>query len=115
MPVDDLAVQDVGRADEPGDERRGGIVVDLAGRAHLLHTALVHHDDLVRELQRFFLVVGDEQAGDAELAVQLVEPAAQVLAHLRVERAERLVEQQHLGCGASARASATRCRCPPES
>ena len=56
----------------------------------------MHHDDLVGELQRLLLVVGDEQARHAELAVQLVEPAAQVLAHARVERAERLVEQQHL-------------------
>ena len=57
----------------------------------------MHHDDLVRELERLLLVVGDEQTRDAELAVQLVEPAAKVLAHLRVERTERLVEQQHLG------------------
>ena len=40
---------------------------------------------------------------------------AQLLAHARVERAERLVEQQHLGSTASARASAMRCRWPPES
>ena len=36
---------------------------------------------------------------DAELAVELVEPPAEVLADLRVERAERLVQQQDLGAG----------------
>ena len=47
--------------------------------------------------------------------VQLAQPAAQLLAHLGVQRAERLVEQQQRGSIASARASATRWRWPPES
>ena len=33
--------------------------------------------------------------GDVQLVVQTAQPAAQLLAHLGVERAERLVEQQH--------------------
>ena len=99
VTVHDLAVQDVGRAHEARHERRGRVVVDLVGRADLLDLALVHHDDLVRELQRLLLVVGDEEARDAELAVELVEPAAQVLADARVEGAERLVEQQDAGLG----------------
>ena len=33
--------------------------------------------------------------GDVQLVVQAAQPAAQLLAHLGVERAERLVEQQH--------------------
>ena len=57
---------------------------------------LVHHDDAVGDLERLFLVVGDEDAGDVQLVVQPAQPAAQLLAHLGVERAERLVEQQHL-------------------
>ena len=85
---------------KPGDERRGRVVVDLRRRAHLLDLALVHHDDLVGELQRLLLVVRDEEAGHAELAVELVEPAPEVLADPCVERAERLVEQQHLRLGA---------------
>ena len=39
----------------------------------------------------------DEDAGDVQLVVQPPQPAAQLLAHLGVERAERLVQQQHLG------------------
>jgi electron transfer flavoprotein alpha subunit len=41
--------------------------------------------------------VRDEERGDVDLVVQLAQPAPQFLAHLGVERAERLVEQQHLG------------------
>ena len=72
-----------------------GPAVDLVRRADLLDAALVHHHDPVGELERFLLVVGDEEARDAELVVQLAQPAAQLAAHARVERAERLVEQQH--------------------
>ena len=50
----------------------------------------------VGDLHRFFLVVGDEHRRDVHLVVQSPQPRAQLLAHLRVERAERLVEQQHL-------------------
>ena len=38
--------------------------------------------------------MGDEDAGDLDLVVQPAQPSAQFLAHLGVERAERLVEQQ---------------------
>ena len=54
----------------------------------------MHHHP-VGELQRLLLVVGDEDGGVAGLVVDLAQPAAQILAHLGVERAERLVEQQH--------------------
>ena len=64
---------------------------------HLLDLALVQDDDLVGDLERLLLVVGDEQAGDVDLVVQPAEPAAQLVAHPGVERPERLVEQQHLG------------------
>ena len=39
--------------------------------------------------------MGDEQGGVAGAVVDVAQPAAQVAAHLGVERAERLVEQQH--------------------
>src|SRR3954454_9073980 len=94
--VDNLTVQDVRRSHEARDERRNGLVVDLGGRADLLHLALVHHDDLVGKLERFLLVVRHQKARHAELAVKLVEPTPEILADLRVERPERLVEQQDL-------------------
>ena len=41
--------------------------------------------------------MGDQHRGDAELALHLADGAAQLLADLGVERAEGLIEQQHLG------------------
>ena len=73
------------------------MVVDLVRRAFLLDAALVHHHDAVGHFHGLFLVVGDEDAGDVHLVMQAAQPAAQLLAHLGVERTEGLVEQQHLG------------------
>ena len=70
-------------------------MVDLVRRADLLDSPVVHHGDAVGDFERFFLIVRDEDAGDVDVVVQLAQPAAQLLAHLGVERAERLVEQQH--------------------
>ena len=53
-------------------------------------------DDAIGQLERFFLIVRDEHARQVNLVVQPPQPAAQLLPHLGVERAERLVEQQHL-------------------
>ena len=71
-------------------------LVQLARRARLLDPALVHHDDLLGDLHRLLLVVRDEDRRHVDLVVQAAQPLAQLAAHLRVERAERLVEQQHL-------------------
>ena len=57
---------------------------------------VVHDDHAVGELERLFLIVRDEHAGQVNLGVQPPQPAPQLLPHLGVERAERLVEQQHL-------------------
>ena len=87
--------QHVRVAEEVEDEGRRGVLVELVGGADLLDAAAVHHDHVVGEFERFLLIVRHEHARDVELVVQLAQPAPQVLAHARVERAERLVEQQH--------------------
>ena len=56
---------------------------------------VVHDRDAVGDLHRLLLVVGDEHGRDVDLVVQAPQPRAQLGAHLGVERAERLVEQQH--------------------
>ena len=50
-----------------------------------------------RHRQRLLLVVRHEDERDADLALDLLELDLHLLAQLEVERAERLVEQQHLG------------------
>ena len=84
------------RPEEAHDEVVDRLVVQLVGRADLLDGTVVDHDDLVGHLHRFFLIVGDEDGGDVHLVVQASQPVAQLLADLRVERAERLVEQHDL-------------------
>jgi hypothetical protein len=78
-------------------EGRVRLVVDLVGRADLLDLSLAHHHDAVGELERLFLVVGDEHGGMPRLLVDLHQPAAKLFADLGVERAERLVEQKQPG------------------
>ena len=51
----------------------------------------------VGDVHRLLLVVGHEHGRDVRLVVQPPQPDAQLLADPRVERPERLVEQQHLG------------------
>src|SRR5262249_8435103 len=74
-----------------------GVLEDLLRRPDLLDAPLVHDHDPIRHLEGLLLIVGDEHAGDVNLVVQAAEPRAQLLAHLRIERAEGLVEEQDLG------------------
>jgi hypothetical protein len=90
-------VKDVHVAEKIHDERTGGVLKDLDGAGILLDLAFVHDHDAIRQLERFLLVVRHEDARQVNLFVQPPQPAAQLLPHLCVERAERLVEQQHPG------------------
>ncbi len=64
------------------------------GLVQLLDPAGVHHRDAVRQRERLGLRVGDEHERDADVALQADQLDLHLLAQLRVERAERLVEQQ---------------------
>jgi hypothetical protein len=93
--TDQLVLERRDRAEEAHHEVAGRGVVQLVRRADLLDPAVVDHHDLVGDLERLLLVVRDEDGGDVHLVVQPAQPVAQLLAHLGVERAERLVEEQH--------------------
>ena len=95
--TDQRVAQPGHRADESHHEVVGGPVVQLVGIAHLLDLAVIDDHDPVGDLHRLLLVVGDEHGGHVHLVVQPSQPRPQVLAHVGVERAERLVQQQHLG------------------
>jgi hypothetical protein len=69
--------------------------LNLARSAGLLDHGIRHDDDLIRHRQRLGLAVRDHDEGDAELALDLLELDHHGLAQIVVERAQRLVEQQH--------------------
>ncbi len=92
----DLAVEDVHVADEVRDEAGVRRFVDLGRRGHLDDLAVAHDGDAVGHGHGLFLVVGDDDEGQAEVLLQVHQLELRFLAQLLVERAERLVEQQHL-------------------
>ena len=65
----------------------------------LLDAAVVHHDDQVGQRHRLFLAVGDVDEGDAERRLQLLQLGAHADLQERVERRQRLVEQQRFRIG----------------
>ena len=113
--LDRLQRQDVDLSQELGDERVLGPLVEVLGRANLLHPPLVQDDDLIGHLEGLSLIVGDEQAGHVNLVVQFSQPCAKLVADLGVESAKGFVKEQDLRPGAAHRARATRWRWPPES
>ena len=86
-----LRLDDVGAADEIGDEARARTLVDLLGRADLDDAAVVEDGDAVGHRQRLALVVGDEDEGEAErrAAGSSVRPASPRGASGRARRAAR--------------------------
>jgi hypothetical protein len=91
-----LAAQHDGLAEKIAHERRCWMVVQLAGRTHLLDPTVVHDGDPIGHAERFVLVVGDEDDRDAELSLEQSHLDPHLLAELGVQVAERLVEQQHV-------------------
>ena len=87
-------------ADEVGDEVVDRVGQQVGGGGELGERAAdPQHGDLVAELDRLVDVVGDEEDGLAELLLQPQELVLQLLAHDRVDRAERLVHQHHRRVG----------------
>ena len=74
-------------------------VVELARPGDLFDPSVAHHDDPVGDLHRLFLVVRDEHGGGVRFLVQAAQPKAELRADASVQRAERLIEQEHLRLG----------------
>ena len=91
----DHPVEQVGDAEEPRDERGLGTLVEIGRTAELLDLAGVHDRDPVRHRHRLFLVVRDVDERDADVVLDRLELELHLLAELQVERAERLVEEEH--------------------
>ena len=73
------------------------MLVQLLRRPHLFDSTSVEHNDLVGDLKCLLLVVRNEQAGHVNLIMKAADPRPQLVANLRVERSEWLVQEQHLG------------------
>ena len=97
MRADEQRAAPVDRADEAHHELGLRVLVEVVRLAGLLDSALVHDHDLPGDLHRLLLVVGDEDRRHVDLVVEAAQPLAELLADVRVQRAERLVQQQHLG------------------
>lgn len=73
------------------------MTVESFGRAHLFKPALVHDANAIGERKSFLLIVGDEKKCGAELALKRFEFRSHMLAELRVESGQRLIEEQNRG------------------
>jgi hypothetical protein len=93
---DERAVHQVDVADEVRDEARRRCLVDVGRRPDLQHLALAHDGDARGHRHRLFLVVRHHDAGHAHVLDDVDELDLRLLAQLLVQRAQRLVEQQHL-------------------
>src|SRR2546427_1998495 len=91
---DDRTAEEVRNTDEVGDEVGAGSRVDLDRAPDLLDPAVPHHRDAVGDRERLLLVVGDVDRRDPEVLLDLADLAAKSKADLRVERRERLIEQE---------------------
>ncbi|MCY1285229.1 hypothetical protein D9M70_341560 [compost metagenome] len=89
------AFDQVAHPDEVGNEAVARILVEVGGRAALADLAVLEHGHAVGHDQRFFLVVGHDDEGDAALVLQALEFQLHLPTQLLVQRAQRLVEQQH--------------------
>ena len=87
-------IEEIAAADEFGDEAIARALIDRARTADLHDAALVHHRDLMRERQRFGLIMRHIDGGHAQLALKPLQLEAHALAQFGVEVGERLVEQQ---------------------
>ena len=98
MGAHELVADATDRTDEAHHELGRRTVIDVARGADLLDRPRAHHRDPIRDLHRLLLIMGDKYRRRALLVVQASQPRAQLGADDRIQRAERLVEQQDLGC-----------------
>src|SRR5262249_53269763 len=81
--------------DEIRYKRSTRTAVKFLGRVDLQDAAVAHYGDAVGQAEGFALVVGDIDGRDADLALHPADLNLQVLPKLEVERAKRLIHQQH--------------------
>src|SRR5262245_49777488 len=90
-------VQDVDIADERRDEAVDRAAIDIVGRAELADATLRDHGDPVGQAECLTLVVGHENRGYAELALNLLDFDLHRGPQVSVQCGERLIQQQDPG------------------
>ena len=84
-------------AQEFGNEEVLGIVVDLLGFANLVHHTGLHDHDAVGNAHGLFLVVGDEDGGDAGFLLDAADLLPGLQPQPGIQIGKRLIQQQHPG------------------
>src|SRR5215207_2594781 len=91
-----LGLYEIHLANEVGDKTAGGMLIELGRTGDLADPAEIHHSDAIGHGERFILVVGHDNEGDADGALKPCQFELHLLAKLGVESGERLIEKQHL-------------------
>src|SRR5438552_3815687 len=76
--------QDVACAQKGCDEKSLRARVELFGGADLEQVAALHHADTISQFERLFLIVRDQHRRQLQLALDVLEAAAQLAANLDV-------------------------------
>ena len=92
-----------------------GIGEQLVGRRVLDDAPEIHDGHLDRDVPHHRQIMGDEQIGQAQLLLQVLQQVDDLALDGDIERRYRLVADDDVaGSTASARAMPTRWRCPPD-
>jgi hypothetical protein len=85
----------VDRVGQPRDIFRGRRTNHVSHTSPLLDPPLPHHHHLIRQPPRLGQIVSHQQRGDSEIAAKIVEALLKLRTRDRIERSERLVEENH--------------------
>ena len=81
-------------ADEIQHVKAGGRVIKRNRVRQLLNLAGIHHRDPVGHYQGFFLIMGHENCGNADLSQQLLQFNLHGFTQFAIQRGKRFVQQQ---------------------
>src|SRR5690606_2579225 len=89
--------EDIRLSQKVGGEMVCRLIIELRRGAELLDTSAVHQADAIRHGERFLLVMGDIEDGDAELAMNAPDFELHLFAQTLVERAQWLIHEDDAG------------------
>jgi len=81
-------------SDKIGHKARGRLFIELRRGRYLRKLARAHHGDARRDRHGFFLIMGHNHEGRADLFLNFHQLKLRFLPQLFVERTERLIKQQ---------------------